>query len=619
MAKKEKRSLKKNLTSVTQSSTSVQKVNLWFPTGFWRQHVWAGLILLVLPFLLYFKSLSFGYVLDDVIVYTENSYVKEGFSGIGKIFTTESFQGYFGEQKDLVEGGRYRPLSIASFAVEFGIFGQRPAISHFINILLYALTCVLLYRVLFLFFPLKKETKWNWLWSIPFIGALLFTLHPIHTEVVANVKGRDEIICLLASLGVIYFAFKYVASNKVIWTIMSALCLLIGLFGKENAITFIGVVPLSLYFFTKADFKKITIATLPLIGVFVLWFIIRWQVLGFAITSGREVTDLMNNPFTGMETGEKFATIFYTLGIYVKLLFFPHPLTHDYYPYHIPIMQWGDWQVLLSLFTYIVLGAISIWGLMRKNVFAYAILFYLFTLSITSNVPFTVGTFMNERFVYISSIGVCIALAYLMYNQIPKLLKSPIGTYIGISLVVLYSLGFTVKTVSRVPAWESALTLNSAAIKVSKNSARANTFMGTALFKEYQKEQDRERKEELINQAATYIFRALEIHPYYGSALTMKSGILAEQYKFNRDLDRLLNGFYEVLSIRTQDDYIDQYMTYLNGGRADVSTLINWYYKTGTMLADNKGRRDMAAKYFRMGLEVAPNNPQLNAALQRVQ
>lgn len=619
MAKKEKRSLKKNLTSVTQSSTSVQKVNLWFPTGFWRQHVWAGLILLVLPFLLYFKSLSFGYVLDDVIVYTENSYVKEGFSGIGKIFTTESFQGYFGEQKDLVEGGRYRPLSIASFAVEFGIFGQRPAISHFINILLYALTCVLLYRVLFLFFPLKKETKWNWLWSIPFIGALLFTLHPIHTEVVANVKGRDEIICLLASLGVIYFAFKYVASNKVIWTIMSALCLLIGLFGKENAITFIGVVPLSLYFFTKADFKKITIATLPLIGVFVLWFIIRWQVLGFAITSGREVTDLMNNPFTGMETGEKFATIFYTLGIYVKLLFFPHPLTHDYYPYHIPIMQWGDWQVLLSLFTYIVLGAISIWGLMRKNVFAYAILFYLFTLSITSNVPFTVGTFMNERFVYISSIGVCIALAYLMYNQIPKLLKSPIGTYIGISLVVLYSLGFTVKTVSRVPAWESALTLNSAAIKVSKNSARANTFMGTALFKEYQKEQDRERKEELINQAATYIFRALEIHPYYGSALTMKSGILAEQYKFNRDLDRLLNGFYEVLSIRTQDDYIDQYMTYLNGGRADVSTLINWYYKTGTMLADNKGRRDMAAKYFRMGLDIAPNNPQLRAALQRVQ
>lgn len=400
---------------------------------------------------------------------------------------------------------------------------------------------------------------------------------------------------------------------------MSALCLLIGLFGKENAITFIGVVPLSLYFFTKADFKKITIATLPLIGVFVLWFIIRWQVLGFAITSGREVTDLMNNPFTGMETGEKFATIFYTLGIYVKLLFFPHPLTHDYYPYHIPIMQWGDWQVLLSLFTYIVLGAISIWGLMRKNVFAYAILFYLFTLSITSNVPFTVGTFMNERFVYISSIGVCIALAYLMYNQIPKLLKSPIGTYIGISLVVLYSLGFTVKTVSRVPAWESALTLNSAAIKVSKNSARANTFMGTALFKEYQKEQDRERKEELINQAATYIFRALEIHPYYGSALTMKSGILAEQYKFNRDLDRLLNGFYEVLSIRTQDDYIDQYMTYLNGGRADVSTLINWYYKTGTMLADNKGRRDMAAKYFRMGLDIAPNNPQLRAALQRVQ
>ena len=57
----------------------------------------------------------------------------------------------------------------------------------------------------------------------------------------------------------------------------------------------------------------------------------------------------MNNPFLKIEGNqwvpfsgaEKMATIFYTLGYYIKLLLVPHPLTHDYYPRHIDIMNWG--------------------------------------------------------------------------------------------------------------------------------------------------------------------------------------------------------------------------------------------------------------------------------------
>ncbi len=688
--RKKKSSAKSKKPVASKAATLAKKIDYnWFPKGFWRQHLWAALILLILPFALYLRTTSYTFVLDDKIVYTDNAYVKKGLAGIGDIFSKESFQGYFGEQKDLVEGGRYRPLSIATFAIEQHFFGNNSyqvgdywfkqienhpdfkpsynrmknngnlvewvydspdellaeleknlgadkvaqhrtmilehaaygnaAIAHFVNILLYGLTCLLLYRVLFLFFPTKKEENQAWFWSIPFVASLLFALHPIHTEVIANVKGRDEIMCLIGSLAAIYYAFKYIDTDKFLWAIVSALCLFLGLLGKENAITFVGVIPLSLYFFSKADFKKIGLATLPLLVAFVVWFIIRWQVLGFATTSGREVTDLMNNPFAEMQVGEKFATIFYTLGLYVKLLFFPHPLTHDYYPYHIPIMQWGNWQVLLSLLVYIVLGVAAFLGLRKKNVFAYAILFYLFTLSITSNLPFSVGTFMNERFVYISSIGLCIALAYLAVQKFSDWLGSPTGKYLCAGFLVVYMLGFGFKTIERVPAWKDAFALNSAAIKVSKNSARANTFMGTALFKEYQKETDRAKKETLINQVATHINKALSIHPNYGSALTMKSGVVAEQYKYHKDIDQLLEGFKEVLRIKINVPYIDTYMDYLNQGRAPTDKLVNWYYQVGTMMADEKGRRDFAAKFFRMGLEVAPNNPQLNAALQRVQ
>ena len=95
---------------------------------------------------LYFESLKFGYVLDDIMVDSENSFVQKGFGGIWDILSKESFTGYFGEQKDLVTGARYRPLSIVSFAIEFAIYGNTPKYSHLINILLYALIGCALYR-----------------------------------------------------------------------------------------------------------------------------------------------------------------------------------------------------------------------------------------------------------------------------------------------------------------------------------------------------------------------------------------------------------------------------------------------------------------------------------------
>ena len=101
----------------------------------------------VISIAIYFQTSSYGYVLDDAIVIEDNNYTKKGFGGIWEIMTTESMQGYFGEQKNLVQGNRYRPLSLVSFAVEYGIFGDKnPGFSHFINILLYALSCILLMR-----------------------------------------------------------------------------------------------------------------------------------------------------------------------------------------------------------------------------------------------------------------------------------------------------------------------------------------------------------------------------------------------------------------------------------------------------------------------------------------
>ena len=62
----------------------------------------------VLGILIYFQCFQYGYALDDIIVASENKFVKKGFDGITEIFCKESFTGYFGEQKNLVAGSRYR-------------------------------------------------------------------------------------------------------------------------------------------------------------------------------------------------------------------------------------------------------------------------------------------------------------------------------------------------------------------------------------------------------------------------------------------------------------------------------------------------------------------------------
>jgi len=340
-----KKTIKKQLPT---SAPIKKKPNL--PTeSFWKKNWLAALILFSIAVALYAYSTTFEYVLDDQIVLTNNEYTKKGINGIKDILTTESMSGRFGGQQDLIVGARYRPLSIVSFALEHQFFGLNTFVSHLINVLLYGLLGILLFRVLGACFPTKEK----WFWSLPFLASLLFVVHPVHTEVVANVKGRDEIMTLIGALGAMYYAIRYVETNKFIHLLLSGLVFFLALLAKENALTFLAVIPLTLYFFKEASFKQLGAVFAPLLIAAIAYLVIRYQVIGYFLSpNGKEITDIMNNPFYGLGVAEKFATVFYTLGLYLKLLFFPHPLTHDYYPFQIPIISWGDLRAIIPYYSF---------------------------------------------------------------------------------------------------------------------------------------------------------------------------------------------------------------------------------------------------------------------------
>jgi protein O-mannosyl-transferase len=561
-----------------------------FNQPFWSQHWVPALILMALAFGLYGMAIRFGYVLDDEMVIQKNAYVQEGWAGIRKIFGADSFMGYFQDREKLylLEGGRYRPLSLATFAAEIGIFGKGNAnlahYSHFINILLYGLTGILLYRILLGLMPLRAGSRWYF--SAAFIGALLFMAHPLHSEVVANIKGRDEILALLGGLLALYANLKYFDTEKWHWLVLSGLYLLLGMLAKENALTFLAVIPLTAWWFAKAPAGRAVLAATPLMAATFIFVVIRYNALGFMLDHGKAVSDIMNDPFIQMNIGQKFATIFLTLGWYIKLLFVPHPLTHDYYPYHVPKVGWDDWRALLSLVAYLAMGVWAVLKMRSKKIPAFAILYWLITLSIVSNLVVSVGSFMNERFAYMPSVGFALLGGWFLARWIPEKVKETPDHFNFISGAVLLGvLGvFAWRTLTRVPDWKDAASLNEAAIKVSYNSARSHCFYVTSMYQEkYLKTKDPEVKKGLVDTMEYHINRSLEINPTYGAALIMKAAVAAARLEQDHQLDKFFHQIESVMEIIPYNsnfrDFMAKYMVYLNGSNSDK--YISFCYRAG--------------------------------------
>ncbi len=582
---------------------------------------WPGLIIALVAFFLYAPSLRYGYVLDDLMMYTNNQYVQEGIGGIGKILSTESFAGFFGEQKNLLVGGRYRPLSLVTFALEKGLFGQNAALSHFINLVLYALLGWLTYRTLRRIFP--PQSSGSWLFSLAGLSALLYILHPIHSEAVANVKGRDEIMAALGAIGALYASWRYAQEGSQRWNIIAAVVFFLGLLSKENTLTFLAVIPMALYYFGKTTNRRLVTNAGTLLLTSLLYLALRYAVIGQLLGDIEADPNPMNDPFVNLSVGNKFATIFLTLGWYLKLLVFPHPLTHDYYPYHVPVVGFDDWRALLGLASHLVLAGIALWGLAKKNVPTFAAAFYLITLSIVSNVPFTVGAFMNERFLFLPSLGFSLFVAWLLVAYLPKRLgQKPGQSYaLGLGLIAALSLGYAVKTFTRLPVWKDENTLNAAAYTISTGSARAKLFRAVTLFREeYATLPTSQQKLDKISELMPLVDEAIRILPTYKAAWGFKAGLAGERYVIDKQLKPMLEVFAQAAIYDPNGQSIHDFTKYAKPSSGPVPPeMADFAYKIGYLhFAEQKQDYEHARQYLEYGRGGEPVDPRIEEALRKL-
>lgn len=609
-----------------------------------------SLLLFITSFIFYENSISNDFALDDLIVITGNRYTQQGFAGIKDIFTHDAFVGAYGEALNL-SGGRYRPFSIAVFAIEKQLFGNKPEVFHFFNVLAFAVTAIVMFLTL-----CKLFAKQNY--TLPFLATLLFVIHPLHTEVVANIKSRDEIFALLFSLITFYLLLpetakkvaaktihkgnkkatmqgsvsksniaspenigienepKNLASSFPLWW-LGGFIFFIALLSKENAITFVALIPLALFLFTDDKIKTIAFKTAPLLIVSIIYLILRAKFAG--MVGDRVTTDIMDDSYMRATFMEKIATITQVQLRYLILLLFPYQLSYDYSYNQIPLVTFANPMAILSLIIHVGALVYAIVNFRKQKIITYTILFYFATFSIVSNLVFNIGTSMAERFAYMPSFGFCILVAYGLLKLLKvDLFQNEKIKPAAIALTLILVVVAATQTLPRNKDWKDNYTLYKADVNKVPNSARALLYYGIENIGPYQRTND----VTYINEAINSIKKATVINPDFHYAWHNLGVAYQSCNKWTESID----CYEHVLKLQPQNEQAlyglglaygkglnqpDKAIPYFNKLLVDLKlTQVDYFEGMGLCYAV-KGDFRQALTYFNQGIASNPESGKL--------
>ena len=566
------------------------------------------IVLAVVAFVVNIRVIGYEYTLDDPFFTKDNPNVSKGLSAIGEFFTHAAYYGVFKHHD-----ASYRPLMLTSFAAEKDMFGFDPHTGHLINLILFTVQIVVLFLLLLKMFKGISE-------YVPFFITLLFALHPMHTEVVASVKSRDEVMGLLFSALALLQTMKYTDDGKAKNMILSAVLFFCALMSKETPIALVLIAPVTVYFFRK-DIPLVKAArfAIPYAAVAAGYMVMRAL---FIESDGEKVRILVNNNALMAATNyaEKLATTLFIQLKYLIILVFPHPLSYDYSFNQIPIIGFSDPKALAAVAVIIALAVYAVKNFTKRDVFAYCILFYAFSVVITSNLLVDIGATMAERFIYTGSLAFCIALVVLL----SKLLKvdtvnMSFATARPLFIVVtVISVLYGAKTVARNEAWSSNLELYKTGLETAPNSWRAQYLMGVEYTRMISKEPDALLKRDLYKNANECLNRSLAILPNNSDVYLIKG--YADE--FGGQIDSAIVSYTNTIRL---DSFNTQALVNLGGvflrtNRLDesiktLSRVISYDPNNADALANlgasygNKGMFNESAQFYQRSLKARPVQP----------
>ncbi|MEO5905912.1 MAG: tetratricopeptide repeat protein, partial [Saprospiraceae bacterium] len=407
---------------------------------------------------------------------------------------------YWAGKIDANDTGLYRPLTLTTYALQYSMHGQNATPYHILNILLHALACFALIRLIALLFNDIRLTA---------LSGLFFAIHPIHTEAVCGVVGRAEILSaiFIITAGISYHHWR--KNGQVKWLAALALSTLGAIASKEHGFMLFAILGLqeALYVFTSKKYqfnqKRFWSAMAVVIAISIILWMIRSAVTGPAVP---------HEQWLVVSTGDRMATATRTIAEYVGMHIVPLKLSADYWTDEVNIVGWESIGVIISFLILAAVLALAVWKRRELSSFSWGILFFFLTLAPVSNFFFAAGFLKAERVLYIPSIGLITAMAGIL----AWLLNQKKFKIAAIVLIVALAGLFIFKTITRQPDWKNNYTLAQATVETSPNSPRFNDMLGLEL-----------RKQERHEEAMVYFEKAVQGNPNHVPALVN----LATSYK----------------------------------------------------------------------------------------
>jgi hypothetical protein len=403
-----------------------------------RNHV-AILIVIATALLAYLPALGNGFAYDDVPIVQQDTRV-QALTSFGDIFTN----GYWQDASLAL----YRPLTTLSFAIDHAIGNGSPAWFHASNLLMHAAVSVLVLLLLAPFFG-----------NLPGLaGALVFALHPVHVEAVANIVGRAEMLSAFFFLAacILWLPRTPAAHGPSAWRAIAVLaCFALALLAKESAATLPAIL-LLLDGITGAARRDRLHPWLreraPLIAamlvIIVCYGIVRAAVLG-SFVPGR--VDPVLEVATG--TGARIWTALQAWPVWFRLLFVPDVLLADYGPGILWPATGPNGAGVLGLviaLTMVTIGVLAF--LSGRMLLAVGALWFPITILPVSNLLLPIGVLVAERTLYLPSV----ALSFLVCAAALALAQTGSGTrrVAAAAFAIVLAL-FGVRTALRAPVWDS--------------------------------------------------------------------------------------------------------------------------------------------------------------------
>jgi Flp pilus assembly protein TadD len=561
----------------------------------------------------YANALRDGFVWDDGILIVGNPLIKSP-SEIPSLLTSA-----------LQLNTRYfRPVLGLTFLLDYQLFGPWPAGFHLTSILVHAAVGILFY--LFAARLLGDAVA-------ALFAALLFVVHPIHTEAVTYVSGRSDPLAALFMLAALWW---FLEPRRLP---LSLGAFLLALLSRETATGLVLLLPLVDVAdarrrgeAVRGTWDRRTLRYLPYVGVLAVYVVLRWLAVGQETV----VPDTASLPLA-----TRLLTMTKAVWQYAGLVLVPWNLHMER---SVPPASPLDPAVLGATAALALAAAALVrW---RRSIWPLAFgcaWFALALVPVANLVP--LSTFMAEHWLYVPSMGLFAAAGWGLAR-----LGARVGRPAALAVLVVLLLGYGARTVARNVDWRDERSIYEATLRLAPESARVHTNLGRVLWLSGDKERARQefaraielrpnhwqtadahnhlgliyQQEGRQQEAFAEFRRAIELYPrssspYVNLAVTLQA--LGRNDDARRALEQAL-----VLDPRNADAHNNLGNIYFNAG--DLARAREHYLRAISLNPENpeahnnlgsvyfnQGRPDLAEQAFRTSLQLNPNQPMVRQNL----